>query len=76
MLEIDPSEESSGKFVSRISFEGLASRITSCAFGGPELKDLYVTLAMDEEGNGGQVFVVRNLGAQGFAGRCFDPTAK
>ena len=51
MLEIDPSEESGGKFVSRISFEGLASRITSCAFGGPELKDLYVTSALDEEGN-------------------------
>ena len=43
LLEIDPSQESDGKFVSKISFEGLASRITSFAFGEPELKDLYVT---------------------------------
>lgn len=74
VLEINPM--SGGKCESRISFDGLASRITSCAFGGPDLRDLYVTSAMDAEGNGGQVFVVRDTGAQGFAGRSFDPAAK
>ena len=54
----------------------MASNITSCAFGGPDLRDLYVTSAMDEEGKGGQVFVVRNTGAQGLAMRSFDPSAK
>ena len=73
MLEIDPT---SGKCLSRISFDGMASNITSCAFGGPDLRDLYVTSAMDEEGKGGQVFVVRNTGAQGLAMRSFDPSAK
>ena len=47
----DLPQESDGKFVSKILFEGLASRITSFAFGEPELKDLYVTSALDEEGN-------------------------
>ena len=69
-------QKSDGEFVSKILFEGIAPIITSFAFRGPEFKDLYVVSAMDEEGNGGQVFVVRDLGAQGFAGRCFDPTAK
>ena len=76
MLEIDPTDTSGGKFVSRISFDGLASYITSCTFGGPDLRDLYVTSAIDNEGKGGQVFVVRDTGAQGLPGRCFDPTAK
>ena len=43
-------------------------------FGGPDLKDLYVTSALDSEGKGGQLFVIRNTGAQGLAGRSFDPT--
>ena len=73
MLEIDPT---SGKCLSRILFDGLASNITSCTFGGPDLQDLYVTSAMDEEGKGGQVFVVRDTGAQGLAMRSFDPSAK
>jgi len=73
VLEIDPT---SGRCLSRISFDGLASNITSCAFGGPDLRDLYVTSAMDEEGKGGQVFVVRDTGAQGLAMRSFDPSAK
>ena len=77
MVEIDPTTcDTSRKCLSRISFDGLASNITSCAFGGPDLRDLYVTSAMDSEGKGGQVFVVRDTGAQGLAGRSFDPTAK
>ena len=43
VIRIDPS---SGKLLQRISFEGLADNITSVAFGGHDLKDLYVTSAM------------------------------
>lgn len=77
MLEIDPQ---SRKCLSTISFEGLADNITSCAFGGPELRDLYVTSAEqvlpDGTIRGGQLFVVRKTGAQGLPGRSFDPKAK
>ena len=43
VIRIDPS---SRKLLQRISFEGLADNITSVAFGGHDLKDLYVTSAM------------------------------
>ena len=39
-------------------------------------QDLYVTSAIDAEGNGGQLFVVRNTGAKGLAGRSFDHTSQ
>ena len=49
------------------------------AFGGPDLRDLYVTSAMQtlEDGTkqGGQLFVVKDTGAQGFPGRAFQPKA-
>ena len=70
MLKNDLPQKHNGKFVSRISFEGLASRIASCAFGGPELNDLYVTSALDK------FLFFCDLGAQGFSVRCFDLTAK
>jgi sugar lactone lactonase YvrE len=49
---------------------------TACAFGGPELADLYVTTGVHksvEEAAGGRLFVIRGLGvtglpAKGFAG--------
>ena len=65
--------------MSQISFEGLADNITSVAFGGPDLRDLYVTSAVQtlEDGRkqGGQLFVVKDTGAQGFPGRAFQPKA-
>ena len=39
MIEVDPAEK---KVVSEIRFEN-ADMITSCAFGGPNLDELYVT---------------------------------
>ena len=71
ILKIDPVGE---EVLSKITFHDMATNITSCTFGGPELKDLYVTSALDSEGKGGQLFVIRNTGAQGLAGRSFDPT--
>ena len=71
IFKIDPVGE---ELLSRITFHDMATNITSCTFGGPELKDLYVTSALDSEGKGGQLFVIRNTGAQGLAGRSFDPT--
>ncbi len=49
---------------------------TACAFGGPDLEDLYVTTGIHksvEEEHGGRLFVIRGLGvkgqpANGFAG--------
>ena len=41
VLEVDPSAK---KVVSEIRFEN-ADMITSCAFGGPNLDELYVTSA-------------------------------
>ena len=35
ILEIDPVAE---KLIAKISFEGFATNITSCAFGGPNLQ--------------------------------------
>ena len=71
ILKIDPVGE---EILSRITFHDMATNITSCTFGGPDLKDLYVTSALDSEGKGGQLFVIRKTGAQGLAGRSFDPT--
>ena len=39
MIEVDPAEK---KVISEIRFEN-ADMITSCAFGGPNLDELYVT---------------------------------
>ena len=76
VLEIDPVNS---QLLSQISFEGLADNITSVAFGGPELRDLYVTSAQHtlEDGTkqGGQLFIVKETGAQGLPGRAFQPKA-
>jgi sugar lactone lactonase YvrE len=57
-----------------LGFKLPAAQITSCAFGGPELKDLYVTSAREgltEEDIrlqplAGSVFVIKNCGFQGY----------
>jgi sugar lactone lactonase YvrE len=58
----------------------MANNLTSVAFGGSDLKDLYVTSArIGSPANfgpqDGQLFVVRNTGAQGLPGRDFNPSA-
>ena len=70
VLVIDPS---TGNHHS-ISFDGMAKNITSVAFGGSDLKDLYVTSATHPEGEqlkGGHLFVVKNTGATGLPARNF-----
>ena len=52
----------------------MAKNITSVAFGGSDLKDLYVTSATHPEGEalkGGHLFVVKNTGAKGLPARNF-----
>ena len=47
---------------------------TACAFGGPDLADLYVTTgihATAREELGGRLFVVRGLGVRGVAANGF-----
>ena len=70
VLVIDPNN---GNHHS-ISFDGMAKNITSVAFGGSDLKDLYVTSATHPEGEqlkGGHLFVVKNTGATGLPARNF-----
>ena len=52
----------------------MAKNITSVAFGGSDLKDLYVTSAThpeSEELKGGHLFVVKNTGTKGLPARNF-----
>lgn len=56
----------SGDELRRVEFPCLET--TACAFGGPELKDLYVTTGVHakvEEEHGGRLFVVRGLDVRG-----------
>jgi sugar lactone lactonase YvrE len=51
-----------------------ASETTACAFGGPDLADLYVTTGVHakiEEEHGGRLFVVRGLGVRGLPAHPF-----
>jgi len=77
ILVIDPD---TGKLLKSIDFGHLADRITSLAFGGPDLTDIYVTSGSTktEDGNikGGQLFVIKNTGARGLPGRGFSTKVK
>ncbi|WP_367871064.1 SMP-30/gluconolactonase/LRE family protein [Luteolibacter sp. Populi] len=47
---------------------------TACAFGGPDLADLYVTTGVHKtavEEEGGRLFVIRGLGVRGLAAHAF-----
>ena len=47
---------------------------TACAFGGPELADLYVTTGVHKsvvEEDGGRLFVIRGLGVRGLPANAF-----
>lgn len=40
--------------------------VSCCTFGGPDLQDLFITTAMDDDGGGGELYVCRT-GTHGFA---------
>lgn len=47
---------------------------TACAFGGPDLTDLYVTTGVhktEKEEHGGRLFVIKGLGVKGLPSHCF-----
>jgi len=61
-------DPATGEEVRRVEIPALET--TSCAFGGPELADLYVTTGIHksvEEEHGGRLFVVKGLGVKGVA---------
>ncbi|UWX55233.1 SMP-30/gluconolactonase/LRE family protein [Maribacter litopenaei] len=63
-----------GELLARIKLP--VAKITSCTFGGKDLKDLYVTSAkvdlteeeLKEQPLAGSLFVIRNTGYQGVPG--------
>ncbi len=52
VIRVDPA---TGEWMAEVSVP--ASRVSCCTFGGPELNELIITTAMDENGNGGEVFI-------------------
>lgn len=65
-------DPSSGEEVRRVEIPCLET--TSCAFGGPELADLYITTGIHksvEEEHAGRLFVVKGLGVKGVPANAF-----
>ena len=61
-----------GEEIRRIELPCLET--TACAFGGPDLADLYVTTGVHKsvvEENAGRLFVIRGLGVKGVAANAF-----
>lgn len=61
-----------GEEVTKVEIPALET--TSCAFGGPDLADLYVTTGIHgsvKEEHGGRLFVVRGLGVRGVPAHAF-----
>jgi sugar lactone lactonase YvrE len=65
-------DPATGEEVRRVEIPALET--TSCAFGGPDLADLYITTGIHksvEEEHGGRLFVVKGLGVKGVAASAF-----
>lgn len=65
-------DPATGEELRRIDFPCLET--TACAFGGPDLGDLYVTTGIHatvQEEHGGRLFVVRGLGVKGLPSNAF-----
>ncbi len=70
VIQFDPS---SGKILQRI--EVPAVETTACAFGGPEMRSLYITTgkkSADDEALGGRLFVIEDVGVAGLGFPAFD----
>ena len=50
--------DSNGKVIKKIYVS--AKNVDSCVFGGDDLKTLYITTAMDENGDGGNLYKIKN----------------
>ena len=62
-----------GEEIRRVEIPALET--TSCAFGGPDLADLYVTTGVHgsiEEEYGGRLFVIKGLGVKGLPAHAFE----
>jgi len=62
-----------GEEIRRVEIPALET--TSCAFGGPDLADLYVTTGVHgsiEEEHGGRLFVIKGLGVKGLPANAFE----
>jgi len=62
-----------GEEIRRVEIPALET--TSCAFGGPDLADLYVTTGVHgsiEEELGGRLFVIKGLGVKGLPANAFE----
>jgi len=67
----DPND--GGREVRRVDLPCLET--TACAFGGPDMADLYVTTGIHKseiEEHAGRLFVVRGLGVNGISAHAFD----
>jgi len=65
-------DPATGEEVRRVEIPALET--TSCAFGGPDLADLYVTTGIHKsvkEEHGGRLFVVKGLGVKGVSANAF-----
>lgn len=65
-------DPATGEEVQRVEIPCLET--TACAFGGPDLTDLYITTGVHksvEEEHAGRLFVVRGLGVKGVAANAF-----
>lgn len=73
ILHIDSN---TGKLIDVVDFKGKASKLTSVAFGGPNLDELYVTSAkfgltpeqLSVDKDAGALFKITNLGTKGLSG--------
>lgn len=65
-------DPATGDELHRVAIPALET--TACAFGGPELKDLYITTGVHKtavEEHAGRLFVIHGLGVQGLAAHAF-----
>ncbi len=69
MVCFDPC---SGKELRQVDLPCLET--TACAFGGPDLADLYVTTGLhksEKEEDAGRLFCIKGLGVKGVAANAF-----
>jgi sugar lactone lactonase YvrE len=70
VIQFDPS---SGKILQRLDVPAVET--TACAFGGPEMRTLYITTgkkSADDEALGGRLFVIEDAGVCGLEFPAFD----